>query len=122
MLVIFIYITFKPTKLDDASYYGRIFAKTGGIVEGVKYFVDKQKQKDFKPICLNGVEECRKWMQAMKNNPNLQYNFFEGMICKGGCINGPLSLKRSEEMADYIDKFSQKAKSKDPSGTEGSYQ
>jgi iron only hydrogenase large subunit-like protein len=50
----------KPTKLDDASYYGRVFAKTGGIIEGVKYFVDKQKEKKFQPLCLNGVEECRK--------------------------------------------------------------
>jgi ferredoxin hydrogenase large subunit len=53
-------------------------------------------------------------MQAMKDNPNLPFNFFEGMICRGGCINGPLSLKRNDNMKDFIDKFSKQSKSKDP--------
>jgi iron only hydrogenase large subunit-like protein len=53
-------------------------------------------------------------MQAIKNNPNLPYNFFEGMICKGGCINGPLSLKRNPAMVSYIDKFGNKSSTKDP--------
>jgi iron only hydrogenase large subunit-like protein len=51
----------KPTKLDDASYYGRIFAKTGGITEGIKNLIQKSNsKKEFKPIHLDGVEECRK--------------------------------------------------------------
>lgn len=105
----------KPTPLDDASYYGRIFAKTGGIIEGVKSLVQKSDTKnDFKPISLDGVEECRKIMNALKNNTNLPYNFFEGMICKGGCINGPLSLKRNPSMVSFIDNFSNRSKSKDP--------
>jgi iron only hydrogenase large subunit-like protein len=49
----------KPTPIDDASYYGRIFAKTGGIVEGVRDLV-KNSKKEFKPVSLNGIEECRK--------------------------------------------------------------
>jgi iron only hydrogenase large subunit-like protein len=57
----------------------------------------------------------------MKNNPNIPYNFFEGMICKGGCINGPLSLKRNDQMSSYIDKFSAKAKTKDPTETANAY-
>lgn len=111
----------KSTKLDDASYYGRIFAKTGGIVEGVKHFVEESGKNNFKPISLNGVEDCRKWMQAMKNNPNLPYNFFEGMICKGGCINGPLSLKHNNEMNDFLDKFSSKNKNINPNESEKGY-
>lgn len=48
----------KPTKLDDASFYGRIFAKSGGILAGVKNLVDKTGNKNFHGVAMNGIKEC----------------------------------------------------------------
>jgi [FeFe] hydrogenase (group B1/B3) len=48
------------TKLNDASFYGRIFAKSGGITEGVKNLAQKAGAKNFNPIAMNGIKDCEK--------------------------------------------------------------
>jgi iron only hydrogenase large subunit-like protein len=50
----------KPTKLEDASFYGRIFAKSGGILSGVKNLVEKAGNKNFRGVAMNGIKECDK--------------------------------------------------------------
>jgi iron only hydrogenase large subunit-like protein len=52
-------------------------------------------------------------MKALKTN-KLTQNFFEGMVCKGGCLNGPLSLKHNSQVLVNIDKFGEKSPTNDP--------
>lgn len=52
-------------------------------------------------------------MNAFKNNPKIK-NFFEGMACKGGCLNGPLNLRHNQKILADIDRFGNKAINKDP--------
>jgi iron only hydrogenase large subunit-like protein len=49
-----------PSKLNDASFYGRIFAKSGGITTGVKNLAEKAGAKNFNPIAMNGIKDCEK--------------------------------------------------------------
>jgi iron only hydrogenase large subunit-like protein len=49
----------------------------------------------------------------LKNN-KLAQNFFEGMSCMGGCLNGPLSLKHGQGVLGNIDKFGERANNKNP--------
>ncbi|MDR0674778.1 MAG: monomeric [FeFe] hydrogenase [Mycoplasmataceae bacterium] len=103
----------KPTKLNDASFYGRIFAKSGGILAGVKNLVEQYDNKNFHGIAMNGIKECDKWMRALLTNKLIQ-NFFEGMACRGGCLNGPLGLKHNDQMLANIDAFGERAEQNDP--------
>jgi iron only hydrogenase large subunit-like protein len=48
----------EPTKLEDASFYGRIFARSGGILTGVKNLVEKTGNKKFNGVAMNGIKEC----------------------------------------------------------------
>jgi iron only hydrogenase large subunit-like protein len=48
----------KPTPLNDASYYGRIFAKSGGILAGITNFANTDKSKTFNGVAMNGIVQC----------------------------------------------------------------
>jgi [FeFe] hydrogenase (group B1/B3) len=75
-------------KLNNASYYGRIFGKHGGVTEAVQHVLEKSKM-DFQisPTMCDGLEECRAaLLKASKGK--LDSNFIEGMACPGGCIGG----------------------------------
>ena len=97
------------TDLDNASYYGRIFAKAGGIKEGLTHRAAKLGIDGLKPISLNGIEECRMGLLKLRAGKALE-NFFEGMACDGGCINGALSLYHGVRNAECADKYGREAK------------
>jgi iron only hydrogenase large subunit-like protein len=52
-------------------------------------------------------------MKALMTNKLVQ-NFFEGMACTGGCLNGPVGLKHNDQMLTNIDAFGQRANCDDP--------
>lgn len=75
--------------LDNASYFGRIFARCGGLADAVAEGLKERGVEDFqlKPISCDGIEACR--TALMKKSKNLlDANFIEGMACIGGCIGG----------------------------------
>lgn len=75
--------------LDNASYYGRIFARSGGLADAVSQALSEHGIEDFKydPVSCDGIEACRvALLKASKNV--LPNNFIEGMACSGGCIGG----------------------------------
>ena len=75
--------------LDNASYYGRIFARCGGLADAVAEGLKERGITDFdlKAVSCDGIEECR--MALLKKSKNvLDANFIEGMACVGGCIGG----------------------------------
>ncbi len=98
--------------LDDASYYGRIFARSGGLSEAVKAAMDEQNiEFDLKPVICDGIEACR--MALLKKNKNiLDGNFIEGMACLGGCIGGAGCLTHGEKNKTEVDKYGKEAADK----------
>ena len=96
--------------LDNASYFGRIFARSGGLSDGVKDALMDQGIEDFdlKPCACDGIEECR--IALLKKNKNLlDANFIEGMACIGGCIGGAGCLTHGEKNKAEVDKYGMEA-------------
>ncbi|MBW7572080.1 4Fe-4S dicluster domain-containing protein [Caproiciproducens faecalis] len=98
-------------KLNDASYFGRIFARNGGVTEAV-FNVLQQENSDFQvdPVICDGLEECRAaLLKASKGK--LAENFIEGMACVGGCAGGAacLSLNHAMKNRMSIDNFAKQA-------------
>ncbi|MDY3978668.1 MAG: 4Fe-4S dicluster domain-containing protein [Tidjanibacter sp.] len=103
--------TQEDTPLNNASFYGRIFAKSGGIVQGLLNLAVTEEFKNFKPIVMNGIEECKVGLLKLKMG-KAEANFFEGMACEGGCLNGPLSINRSPKNVVNVDHYGAEAHEK----------
>ena len=96
--------------LNNASYYGRIFARSGGLADAVKQGLKEHNLESFEynPISCDGIEECRSaLLKASKNI--LQNNFIEGMACSGGCIGGAGCLTHGEKNKKEVDKYGKEA-------------
>ncbi len=98
------------SSLDDASYYGRIFARSGGIAQGIREITAAKGIEGVKPVAMNGLEECKKELTMLRVNRSV-YNFFEGMACDGGCLNGALCLHHKRG-ASEIEKYANQASKK----------
>lgn len=101
----------EDTALDNASFYGRIFAKSGGIVQGLTDVAKEYGIEGLKPCQMNGIDECRSNLLKLKMGRAAE-NFFEGMACDGGCINGPLCITHSPRNIVDVDKYGNEAKEK----------
>ena len=98
--------------LDNASFYGRIFARSGGLSDAVAQGL-KEQNIDFplKAIPCDGIEECR--LALLKKQKNLlDANFIEGMACIGGCIGGAGCLTHGEKNKAEVDKYGKEAMEK----------
>jgi len=105
--------TLEESPLDNASVFGRIFARSGGLSQAVAQAMAEQNINfDLKPVVCNGIEECR--LALLKLNKGiLDGNFIEGMACLGGCVGGAGNLTHStEKSASKIDKHSQESSKK----------
>jgi len=96
--------------LDNASYYGRIFARNGGLSDAVCEALKEQNISDFdfKPISCDGIEECRAALLKASRSA-LPNNFIEGMACMGGCIGGAGCLTHEEKDKREVDKYGMEA-------------
>lgn len=95
--------------LDNASYFGRIFARSGGLSDAVAEGLKEQRiDFDLKPCVCDGIEACR--MVLLKKSKNaLDANFIEGMACLGGCIGGAGCLTHGEKNKAEVDKYGREA-------------
>lgn len=95
--------------LDNASYFGRIFARSGGLSDAVAEGLKEQNiDFDLKPCVCDGIESCR--MALLKKSKNaLDANFIEGMACLGGCIGGAGCLTHGEKNKAEVDKYGREA-------------
>ena len=95
--------------LDNASYFGRIFARSGGLSDAVAEGLKEQNiDFDLKPCVCDGIEACR--MALLKKIKNvLDANFIEGMACLGGCIGGAGCLTHGEKNKAEVDKYGREA-------------
>jgi iron only hydrogenase large subunit-like protein len=100
------------TEVNNATYFGRIFAKSGGITQGLVSLATEKGVEGLAPISMNGLAECKvnllKLRAKLKSN-KLVENFFEGMACEGGCINGPLTLHQSSKNATAVESHAKQA-------------
>ncbi len=102
--------TLGESVLDNASYYGRIFARSGGLSDAVKEGLKEQGLEDFelKPCACDGIEACRVAL-IKKSKGLLDANFIEGMACVGGCIGGAGCLTHGEKNKMEVDKYGMEA-------------
>ena len=73
--------------LDNASYFGRIFARSGGLSDAVAEALKEQDITDFE---LKGVS-C------------------DGIACVGGCIGGAGCLTHGDKNKAEVDKYGKEA-------------
>ncbi len=98
--------------LDNASYYGRIFARSGGLSDAVSQAISEQSLDfEFKPAVCDGIEACRIAL-LKKSKDVLDANFIEGMACIGGCIGGAGCLTHGEKNKSEVDKYGKEAMEK----------
>lgn len=96
--------------LDNASYYGRIFARSGGLSDAVAQGLKEHGIEDFdlKAVPCDGIEACKiALLKARKRI--LDGNFIEGMACVGGCIGGAGCLTHGEKNKAEVDKYGKEA-------------
>lgn len=94
------------TVLDNASYFGRIFARSGGLKDAVQQAIIENKIENFafKPVVCNGIEECKINLLKIKKKI-IDNNFVEGMACVGGCIGGPCCITHGPKDANAVDQY-----------------
>ena len=102
----------EESTLNDASAFGRIFARSGGLCEAVAQAMAEQGiEFDLKPVVCDGIEACR--TALLKKSKNLlDGNFIEGMACLGGCIGGAGCLTHGDKNKTEVDKHAREAQEK----------
>ena len=91
--------------ISDASYYGRIFARSCGLSEAVAEGIKEHGIEgfDLKAVPCDGIDACRvALLKATKRV--LEGNFIEGMACIGGCVGGAGCLTHGDVNKLKIDK------------------
>lgn len=96
--------------LDNASYFGRIFARCGGLSDAVAEGLKEQGIEDFelKAVSCDGIEECRTALLKKLKNV-FDGNFIEGMACVGGCIGGAGCLTHGAKDKAQVDAYGKEA-------------
>lgn len=100
-------------KYENASYYGRVFGRSGGLSIAVEEAL-KEKGSDFvlKAFSASGLDQCKVSLNQMKNKTN-DFNFLEGMACSGGCVFGPVGLIHKARNTITMDNFAKESDKKD---------
>ena len=102
--------TLDEENIENASYYGRIFARNCGLSEAVKEGIIESGLENFdlKAVPCDGIEACRiALLKASKRV--LDGNFIEGMACVGGCIGGAGCLTHGDVNKLKVDKHGKTA-------------
>ena len=100
----------EESPLDNASYYGRIFARVGGLSDAVVQAL-KEQESSFVPksyIC-DGIENFKVALLKAQSG-KADFNFIEGMSCTGGCIGGPCCLNHEVKDKNQVDAYGKSSK------------
>ncbi len=91
--------------LDNASYFGRIFARSGGLSDAVVQAIKEQDiDFDLKAERCDGIDACK--VAILKASKKLSdVNFIEGMACNSGCIGGAGCLTHGPKSKAEVDKY-----------------
>lgn len=103
----------EESPLDNASYFGRIFARSGGVTDALKQAMIENELTDveLKPVVCDGIEQCKVALTKAEHNV-LDGNFIEGMACVDGCIGGAGCLKHGLKNKANVDKYGKEAMEK----------
>ncbi len=99
----------EPTQIKSASYFGRVFARVGGVSEAVKNIIEEEKL-DIVPniVCADGLDNIK--ITLLKNNKGIAKGLFiEGMACTGGCVNGAGCVNHDARSIKMMNEYSEKA-------------
>ncbi|MCI8515194.1 MAG: 4Fe-4S binding protein [Lachnospiraceae bacterium] len=87
----------KANDFQQGSVYGKRFGNAGGVTKAVlRAFEEQGVKADVTVKGCNGALECKNALLLMKLG-KLPADFIEGMVCVGGCVNGPGSVKWEAE-------------------------
>ena len=103
--------TLPISKIDTASYFGRIFARCGGLSDAIEQGI-KEHGSDFelKPISCDGIEQCRNTL-AKYDLGKIDINFIEGMACVDGCVGGAgCPIHGGEKSNEHVEKIAKHGK------------
>lgn len=84
--------TVAATNVQQGSLYGKNFAAAGGVSAAVQEVLTEEKF-DLPVSCLkcSGAAECKKALLMLRAG-KLNETIIEGMVCEGGCVNGPAKV------------------------------
>lgn len=96
--------------LNNASYFGRSFARTGGVSDAVASIIETKNlpPSSYRPLVCNGLQEVDKALKILKMRKNT-FNFIEGMACVGGCIGGAACLTHDPRQNKNVEIYAKKA-------------
>ncbi len=103
--------TLEESAMDDmSSYFGRIFARCGGLAEAVREALKEQGITDFNlnAVSCDGIAECKDALHRKKHG-RLEANFIEGMACTGGCIGGAGCLTHAAQNRMLVERYGKDA-------------
>ncbi len=102
--------TLEEAEFDGASYFGRIFARSGGLAEAIAQGLEEHGYRNFsyRPTVCSGISECKTALLKAKKGV-LKENFIEGMACIGGCIGGAGCLTHGERNRTKVDEYGNQA-------------
>ena len=102
--------TLEESPLDNASYFGRIFARSGGLKDAVVQALKEQNSTfELNALSVDGLENCRLALNKLKSGTQ-DFNFLEGMGCVGGCIGGPCCLTHEIRDKADVDRYGKESK------------
>lgn len=93
---------------DQASFAGRVYARTGGVSFSVKTVVNRLEPSrviKLKAKKVDGVKECKKILDDLREGKKIGANFIEGMGCPGGCVGGPRTNIDTNKAAKLVNEF-----------------
>lgn len=93
---------------DQASFGGRIYARTGGVSFSVKSVVNRiapQRLISFKANKVTGVKNCKQILDKLAHGETIEANFIEGMGCEGGCVGGPRTNIDRAKATELVNAF-----------------
>lgn len=94
----------ESSEWNQGSYYGRIFARSGGLATAVTQALRElgDNEFEFNPIVCDGIDKCRTALMRAEKGV-LPNNFIEGMACVGGCVGGSGNMIRYTDSPKAMD-------------------
>lgn len=104
--------TLDAPEFSQASGFGRSFAYSGGVASAVRQALAERgvSEEEFRlqPVAMSGISACRQNFQRLEKGL-AEGNFFEGMACEGGCVQGSCCLVRSPRNSTAVEKHAKLA-------------
>ena len=99
----------EDSDLNQASYFGRVFARSGGLTEAMAQGLKEiGSEVELKAETCAGIDMCKVAL-IKKDRGMLNSNFVEGMACNGGCIGGAGTLLKFDVKKERVDDYAKQS-------------